>query len=163
MDYNFSDMVNEGLRRGLRYEEIAADFTKALNEIQKKYHEEAVREAYIEDCLDRLADWETESCDASLSLAADMATLAAYDTHKSWDADRLRKFNEDAVAQLEALVALYEMEDEGDPYALDLRRMLDMANEGQKKKAEECDRSCEGKVEVTDEEALRRFLKAIGL
>ena len=162
MDYNFTDMVNEGLRRGRGYEEIAADFTKALNEIQKKYHEEAVREDYIEDCLDRLADWETENCDASLSLAADMATLAAYNTHDYWSTDRLNKFNEDAVAQLEALVALYEMEDEGDPYALDLRRMLDMANEGQKK-AEECARSCEGKVEVTGEETLRRCMKAIGL
>lgn len=159
MDYNFSDMVNEGLKRGLSFEEIAADFTKTLNEIQKKNQEEDARGEYIEGCLDRLVNWETEA--ASLSLAADMATLAAYDTHDFWSADRLRKFNEDAKDQLKALVELYEMEDKGDPFALDLRHLLDTVNEAEKK-VEKCDCKCEKEKknsDAGDAETLLRFLK----
>ena len=164
MDYNFSDMVNEGLNRGLNFEEIAADFTKTLNEIQKKKEEAEGREDYIYSCTGRLVNWYDNNADESLSLAADMATLAAYDVHYYWSTDRLRKFNEDAKAQLEALVDLYEMEDKGDPYALDLRRMLDMANE-REKKDEKCDCECKEKKEkeISDAEVLLRFLKDLGL
>ena len=162
MDYNFSYMVNDALARGLSFEEIAANFTKTLNEIQKSYQEEDALSKYIKDISDGLTDWANTDGEATLSLAADMATLRMYDEHDDWSADRLRKFNEDAVDQLKALAELYEMEDKGDPYSLHVRCMLDAAKAAEKKVGE-CSKNEDEDAKADDAEILLRFLKSFGL
>lgn len=162
MDYNFSDMVNEGLKRGLSFEEIATDFTKTLNEIQKKDQEKDARGEYIDKLTDNIGDWADGNVDASLTLAADMATLAAYDTHDGWTADRLRQFDHDAKEQLDALISLYEMEDQGDPFARVLRKGLDIGS-NKSKEEEKKTAAPVGKAEDKDTEQLLRFLRQLGL
>lgn len=162
MDYNFSDMVNEGLRRGLNFEEIAADFTETLNGMQKKDQEEEVRGEYIDKLTDNIGDWADGNVDASLTLAADMATLAAYDTHDGWSTDRLRQFDHDAKEQLDALISLYEMEDQGDPFARVLRKVLDIGS-NKSKEEEKKTAAPIGQAEDKDTEQLLRFLRQLGL
>lgn len=162
MDYNFSDMVNEGLKRGLNFEQIAADFTKTLNGMQKKDQEEEVRREYIDKLTDNIGDWADGNVDASLTLAADMATLAAYDTHDGWSTDRLRQFDHDAKEQLDALISLYEMEDQGDPFARVLRKGLGIGS-NKSKEEEKKTAAPIGQAEDKDTEQLLRFLRQLGL
>lgn len=165
---NYNDIIEAALKEGVDFEQIAADFSAALNEKQKVVKEKEAkneaREEYIELLLDNIDHWwYSDDNKNTLAVAADIATYGAADAHEGWSADRLRKFGYDAKAQLEALVELYEMEDKGDPYALDLRRMLDMANE-REKKDEKCDCKCEEKKTlVNDKEMLLKFLESLGL
>lgn len=166
---NYNNFIEAALKEGADFEQIAAAFSNALNEKQKVVKEQKAkneaREEYIALLLDNMDHWwystDNEDGLATIAIAADVATYAVSETHEGWTADRLRKFNEDAKDQLEALVELYEMEDKGDPYALDLRRMLDMANEG-KKKVEKCDCN-DKKTLINDKEMLLKFLESLGL
>ena len=160
MDYNFSDMVNEGLRRGLNFEEIAADFSKALNE--KQQAKENARAEYVDSLLDNVKNWWEEDEGNPLAVAADLATYAVAETHEDWTADRLRQFAHDAKEQLDALISLFEMEDQGDPFARVLRKGLDIGS-NKSKEEEKKTAAPVGKAEDKDTEQLLRFLRQLGL
>lgn len=152
---NYNDIIEAAFKEGADFERIAADFSKALNSVEKmKKEETAKREARMEfmDLLFENVDhWVDDGFGDALAAAANLAAWDAGDTHVNWSADRLRQFRNDAYEQLQALVSLYEMEDKGEPVARVLRKGLDLCSSKSKEK------------ENSDEDTLRDFLRQLGL
>ena len=163
---NYNDFIEAALKEGADFEQIAADFSKALNEKQKVTEEQeakkGAREAYVGLLLDSVDAWINEDESDSLAVAADLATFAVAETHEDWTADRLRQFAHDAKEQLDALISLFEMEDQGDPFARVLRKGLDIGN-NKSKEEEKKSAAPVGKAENKDAEALLKFLRQLGL
>ena len=154
---NYTEMIEAALARGADFEQIAADFSKALNEKQKiaKEAEDRVRArtSYMSTLFANVEDWRIGDSDSqSVAVAADLATYEVAKDHENWDVNRLRQFAQDAKEQLEALVSLYEMEDQGDPFAKVLRKGLDIGSNKSKEKADD-----------KDAESLLKFLRQLGL
>ena len=160
---NYNDIIEAALKEGVGFEQIAADFSKALNEKQNEVKADEDREDFIDTLIEHIDYWwNSTDNENALLVAADLATYAAADTHENWDADRLKQFVNDAYEQLQALVSLYEMEDEGDPFARTLRKGLDIC--GSKSKEEKKETAAPiGKAEDKDTESLMNFLLRLGL
>lgn len=122
----------------------------------------SARDAYMDLLLDSVNAWVNEDESNSLAVAADLATFAVAETHEDWTADRLRQFDHDAKEQLEALVSLFEMEDQGDPFARVLRKGLGIGS-NKSKEEEKKTAAPIGQAEDKDTEQLLRFLQQLGL
>lgn len=157
---NYNDFIEAALKEGADFEQIAADFSKALNE--KQQAKQNARDEYVDLLLDNVKDWWEEGEGNPLAVAADLATYAVAETHEDWTADRLRQFAHDAKEQLDALISLFEMEDHGDPFARVLRKGLDIGS-NKSKEEEKKTAAPVGKAENKDAEALLKFLRQLGL
>lgn len=156
---NYNDFIEAALLEGADFEQIAADFSKALNE--KQQAKRNARAEYVDLLLDNVKNWWEEDEGNPLAVAADLATYAVAETHEDWTADRLRQFDHDVKEQLNALISLFEMEDQGDPFARVLRKGLDIGSN--KSKEEEKNAAPVGKAGNEDAEQLLRFLRQLGL
>lgn len=154
---NMMEFIEGELSKGYTAEQIAAAFSGALTQVEHQRAADLARADYVNgliDALDAALDvqvggFETAAKAAALSIARET----------EWDLETVKRFEADALSQLNALFELYKMEKEGDPFAATIRKVLAIGESNKSKEKETAGPI--GSRLKDDTAAIKEFLKSL--
>ena len=165
---NYEQMIADSLRNGESLEDLARNFTAALNKKQKEIELAKKEEMARDNRYDGLIDNINAAIDVAaidLKTAASAATAYVIDEHDDWDLQTIDQFYTEALQSLQALEEIYVKRLEGDPVIKALDKFCSMFDRptpapiGAPLKGCTCETK---KNEPGDKEKIKQFLKDMG-
>lgn len=161
---NYEQMIADSLRNGESLEDLARNFTAALNKKQKELDQEEILDKRYDGLIDSI-NAAIDVGDVDFKTAASAATAHIIDEHDDWDLQTIDQFYTEALQSLQALEEIYVKRLEGDPVIKAFDKFCSMFDRPTQVPTGAPHKGCTcgtKKDEPGDKEKIKQFLKDMG-